>query len=289
MTPDEVVVVVSSEDPVARAVAAFWGTPPSAGLHVDGAAVRRLNSRTLLLQRPGRHVHDEGLDRKLPASLTERGPSLVFPSIHRSEMQVPCLTVHPLGNPGPRADVGGQPRTLVPADPRRMGTALRLLDEGARAIGMRATFEATHHGPALDLPAFFVEIGFSEPEGPPEPAVRLLARTIPEIEPDPTDRVALGVGGGHYVPHFSDLVLRRRWAFGHLLSRHALAEIDRPTAHRAFETSGGAEGVVYARAEDARHPALEGLGPRLRDADASPREPGSARAATDASRSASGT
>jgi hypothetical protein len=47
--------------------------------------------------------------------------------------------------------------------------------------------------------------------------------------------------------------------------------------------------VVYARAEDARHPALETVGPRLRDQDARPRERGAARVATDGARSASGT
>lgn len=289
MTSDEVVVIISSEDPVAQAVAALWGTLPSVGEHVDGTPLRRLNSRTLLLERPGRHVHDEGLDAKLPVTVRDRLPTLLFPSIHRSEMHVACLTVHPLGNPGPRADVGGRPRTVVPTDPRRMAAALRLLHEGAPKIGLRATFEATHHGPALGLPAFFVEIGYGDAPGPPVAAVRLLAQTIPEIEPDAYDRIALGVGGGHYVPHFSDLVVRRRWAFGHLLSRHALAELDRATAFRAYAASGGAEGVVYARAEDARHPALEGVGPRLRDADAPPRISGPARPTTDASPSASGT
>jgi D-tyrosyl-tRNA(Tyr) deacylase len=290
LTSEELVVVISEEDPVARAVSAVWGGLPSLGDHIDGVPLRRLNARTIVLGRPGRHIHDEGLDRKLPAAMVARRPTILFPSIHRSEQNVPCLTVHPLGNPGPRADVGGRPRTFVPADPRRMAKALRLLDEGAASFGMRATFEATHHGPALDLPAFFVEIGYGPAPDPPSAAVQLLARIILEIEADPSDHVAFGVGGGHYVPHFSDLVLRRRWAFGHLISRHALAELDRATAAQAYAVSGGAEGVVYARAEDARHPALEGLGPRLRDSDAPPRgSSNEARPITDASRSASGT
>lgn len=289
VTAEEVVVVISEEDPVAVKVAALWGGLPALGDHVDGVSLRRLNSRTLLLGRPGRHIHDDGFDRKLPRAVLAQRPTLLFPSIHRSQQNVPCLTVHPLGNPGPRAEVGGRPRTLVPADPRRMAGALRLLDEGAASFGMHATFEATHHGPALDLPAFFVEIGYGESPAPLPEAVQLLAQTIPEIESDPSDRVALGVGGGHYAPHFSDLVLRRRWAFGHLLSRHAIAEIDRRTAQEAYSLSGGAEGVVYVRAEDINRPQLAGIGPRLRDSDAPPRPPGGRRSTTDVSRSVSGT
>ncbi|MFI5413247.1 MAG: D-aminoacyl-tRNA deacylase [Candidatus Lutacidiplasmatales archaeon] len=288
MTADYVV-IVSEVDPVAQAVSSRWGTPPASGDHIGGAPVRRLAQNVLLVRRAGAHIHDERVDLRLPRTVRDERPTLVFPSIHRSERNVPCLTVHPLGNPGPNADVGGLPRTLAPTDPRRMGAALRLLDEGGRAFGFPATYEATHHGPTVELPAFFVEIGYGESTGPPEDAVRLLAEVIPRLVPDPTDRVALGVGGGHYVPHFTDLALHRRWVFGHLLSRHAIEEIDRPTAARAFDQTPGAEGVVFARAADALHPALVGVGPRLRDRDAPARGPEEARPPTSDDRSTSGT
>ena len=285
----DLVVMVSDADPVARAVASEWGTLPASDGHVDGVPVRRLNERVLVVRRPGIHIHDEDVDLRLPPALREARPTLVFPSIHRSEKNVPSLTVHSLGNPGPRAEMGGRPRTLVPTDPPRLVAALQLLHEGATGLGLGATFEATHHGPAVGLPSFFIEIGYAELPDPPPEAVRLLASAIPRIVARPGDRVALGVGGGHYAPHFSDLALRRRWAFGHILSRHALEELDRATALEAYRRTEGAEGVVYARAEDARHPALEGIGPRLRDQDAPLRERGEARSATGDARSASGT
>jgi hypothetical protein len=97
----------------------------------------------------------------------------------------------------------------------------------------------------------------------------------------------VGVGGGHYVPHFTDLALRRRWAFGHLLSKHAIATLDAATARDAWTMTPGAEGIVYSRAEDARLPAFEGVGARLREQDA-PRR-GAEAPTTGASRSASGT
>lgn len=280
-------VLVSEEDPVAARVAERWGTPEATSWFVDGAPIRKLAPEALLLRRSGLHIHDERVDLRLPADLRARRPTLVFPSIHRSEQNVPCLTAHPLGNPGPSAELGGRPRTLVPADPPRMAAALRLLEERARGAQIAATFEATHHGPEVGLPAFFVEIGFGTEPGPSEEAVAILADVIPRIVPEPGDRVALGVGGGHYAPHFTDLALRRRWAFGHLLSRHALTEIDPASARAAWSGTEGAEGILYARAQDARLPALEGVGPRLRDGDAPRRE--RSPEPTDASRSAAGT
>ncbi len=276
----EYLVVVCETDPVAARVAELWGTPPAEEGHVDGAPIRRLARGVGLLKRGTRHVHDERLDLRLPAGLRAEAPTLVFPSIHRSERGVACLTVHPLGNAGDTADVGGRPRTLVPTDPARMAAALRGLAEGAPATGVPATYEATHHGPELGLPAFFVEIGFGERSEPSEEAVRLLARVLPALPVATDDRVALGVGGGHYAPRFTELALGRRWAFGHLISRHALDGLDRATARAAFAGTPGAEGILFVRSEDARDPVFEGLATRLREKEA-PRRGDGLGAATD--------
>jgi D-aminoacyl-tRNA deacylase len=170
-----------------------------------------------------------------------------------------------------------------------MVTALRLLDEGASASGMAATYEATHHGPLVGLPAFFIEIGYGELPSPPAPAVDLLANVVPRLAVDASDRVAVGVGGGHYVPHFTELSLRRRWAFGHLISRHALEGLERTTFVEACRETPGVEGAVFARAEDRRHPALEGVVPRLREQEAAVREGKANDTPTAGARSASGT
>jgi D-tyrosyl-tRNA(Tyr) deacylase len=267
----EYLVAVSEADPVAVAIAERWGTPPATGDHVEGAVVRQLAPGVEVVRRRPLHIHDERLDRVLPARLRTPPVTTVFPSVHRSRENVECLTVHPLGNPGPTAELGGQPRTVNPTDPLRMTAALRRLSEGGAPEGLRATFEATHHGPELDLPSFFVEIGFGDRSGPSPAAVRVVASAIAGLESDPSDRVVMGVGGGHYAPHFTDLALKRRWAFGHLLSRHALNELDGPTAATTYARTRGSTGILFARAQDAEHPSLAGLGPRRRENEAPPR------------------
>ncbi len=136
---------------------------------------------------------------------------------------------------------------------------------------MPAPFEATHHGPARDLPAFFAEIGFPEHEEPPPAAVRVLAETLSGLAPTNDDRVAVGAGGGHYAPHFTDLALKRRWAFGHILSRHALALADPEIARSAYAQTPEAQGVLFARAEDAESSVWAGVGRRLKDSGAESR------------------
>jgi len=261
-------VILSDEDVVARALGARWGSVPATGMTVDGAELRRLDERLLTLRRPGRHIFDERLDELLPPTLRALRPTLLFPSIHRSESGQRCFTVHPLGNPGPHAQLGGQPRTLVPTNPRAMAGLLRELGEAAQTLGLRATYEATHHGPELELPALFAEVAVPEGSVPTDAEIAVIDRSIRAFRPDPRDRVALAVGGGHYAPRFGDLTRARQWAFGHIISRHALADLDPATARAGLEGTPGAEGILYARAQDRGQPAFDGLGPELRETDA---------------------
>jgi D-tyrosyl-tRNA(Tyr) deacylase len=267
-------IVLAEPDPVARAVGQLWGTLGATGEHVVSVPVRTLGEGIAVLRRPGPHTHDERLDSRLPPSL--RQIPIVFPSIHRSESGHPCLTVHPIGNPGPAAELGGSPGHLVPTAPRLMAAMLRAFAEASGATGMPATYEATHHGPALHQPAFFAEIGLTEGAEPAAAAVQALARGLREAVEDGRDRVAVGIGGGHYAPHFTDLVLDRHWAFGHILSRHCLTGLSPATAESAWSATPGAEGWLFARQTDAR----AWKGPRadaiLRDADAPRRAPGAA-------------
>ncbi|MEM0129208.1 MAG: D-aminoacyl-tRNA deacylase [Thermoplasmata archaeon] len=266
------IVVVAEDDPVAREVAGRWGTPPASGIVADGTPIRTVAPGVGLWRRPGPHIRDERIDRWLPAELVASRPTLLFPSIHRSDAGIPCLTVHPLGNPGEAAELGGRPATWNPTDARGMAHVLRRLADPAAALGLPATYEATHHGPELRLPSFFVEIGMPKGGDLPEGAARVLAGILAEALPrDSDDRIALAIGGGHYAPHFTELALMRRWAFGHIVSRHALERLTPASARAAWEASEGREGILFARARDAEHPAVAGLGPRLKEGLAPPR------------------
>jgi D-tyrosyl-tRNA(Tyr) deacylase len=265
-------VVVSDEDPIARLIAESWGTPPSVGEFVEGSALRRLSPQAELLRRRYLHVQDDRLGIALPARL--RKVPLVFPSRHRSESGIGCLTVHPLGNLGASAEVGGEAGRLVPPAPRLMADALRQAQGPAEAIGVVATFEVTHHGPLLHQPAFFVEIADSLPEADQRKAAGPLAAAIADLTEDPQDRVAVGVGGGHYAPHFTEMTLRRHWAFGHLVPRHALEGLSPDILRQLHEGDPGPEGLLFQRAADATRPEWAKWGPRWRDQDAPPRSTG---------------
>jgi D-aminoacyl-tRNA deacylase len=267
-------VVVSEEDATARLIAERWGTPPSTGEFVDGSAVRQLADEVELLRRPGLHINDSRLGQDLPTRL--RTVPIVFPSRHRSESQIACLTVHPLGNLGPAAEVGGEPGRLVPSAARLMADALRQEQEPAQSVGVPASYEATHHGPLLHQPAFFVEISDALPETDRRRVAASLADALLDLDEDPDDRVAVGVGGGHYAPHFTELALQRRWGFSHIVPRHLLESLTPEVMRQLREGTPPAEGALFQRAADAERPEWKAWGPRLRDSDAPPRPTGGA-------------
>ena len=150
----------------------------------------------------------------------------------------PSLTVHPIGNPR-GAEFGGQPETLVPSAPRWMTAALRGLRREAKGLPYNVTFEATHHGPYLTAPTFYIEQGSTEKEWADLAASRAIARVLLALEPLDAP-IAIGLGGGHYVPRHTDLALLRRIAFGHLIAAYALEGGSAHVIDQAVERTNGA-------------------------------------------------
>ncbi len=184
------------------------------------------------------HLYRDRLDRDLESAFGTAVDLVVYLSKHRSESRTPSLTVHAIGNPK-GADFGGQPRTLVTAAPLWMTAALRRLRQEAAGLPYEVTFEATHHGPYLEAPTFYIEQGSTEKEWADPQAAAAIARTLLRLEPVDAP-VAVGLGGGHYVPRHTDVAVARRVAFGHLLSRHALEGLSDEGLAQAVERTPGA-------------------------------------------------
>jgi len=218
------------------------------------------------------HLYRDRLDRDLAARFGSAPELVVYLSMHRAGSGEASLTVHPIGNPRAAA-FGGRPGTLVPSAPRWMTATLRALRREAAGLQYAVTFEATHHGPYLEAPTFYIEQGSTEKEWTDREASRAIARALLGAEPRglPT---AIGLGGGHYVPRHTDLALERRIAFGHLLPAYALGGLDPTILGQAVTKTEGATlayvhrkslGRPEAREWDAR---LASLGVRVvREAD----------------------
>jgi D-aminoacyl-tRNA deacylase len=204
----------------------------------------------VMVTTPALHIRDEHLDRRL-AQAGIKADLIVFLSKHQSETGRPTLTAHPVGNFG-EARYGGEPATLGPSRGDLLTEALRALVHArdARAYAAEVSFEATHHGPVLDVPSIFFELG-SGPKDWDDPAGhRVLADAAERLlsaAPWPDYPRVVGLGGGHYGPRFTEAALTKRVHFAHIVpSYHAKAIADpRRTAQRLKDASPGADSFYY--------------------------------------------
>ena len=171
----------------------------------------------------------------------------IFASRHRSKTGLRTLTVHPLGNYG-NADFGGKAGCLVPTHPRLMTKALLLLKEYASDLDFEISFETTHHGPYLDTPTFFIEIGSDEAAWPEEEPAKRIAQVILELpgsDMTDDDDIVIGVGGGHYAPRHTDFVMRMKGSVGHMVPNYAIEHLDSQMIAQIKEKSQGATMVYF--------------------------------------------
>lgn len=189
------------------------------------------------------HLDEDGIDARASEALGERAEVVIFASRHRAESRIPTLTVHPIGNYA-SADFGGKPGTLCPSSPQFMTSALRNLARRGQGLGFNISFETTHHGPCVDTPAFYIEIGSYEELWGRQDAAEAIAESILTVK-DEGHPVVVCVGGGHYAPRFTEVALARKVAIGHMAANYALPALDDSMIQQTCMKSGGAKRVYF--------------------------------------------
>src|SRR3989344_1832275 len=103
---------------------------------------------------------------------------IIFASKHQSESREKTLSVHSPGNFN-TADFGGVPEKLCPASALFNKFLFIKLEEQAKKTGInyKVTLECTHHGPLIEKPCVFIEIGSTETEWNDRRAGFIIAKT----------------------------------------------------------------------------------------------------------------
>jgi D-aminoacyl-tRNA deacylase len=203
-------------------------------------------------------IRHEHLDIEVEENLGIKPKQVIFASRHKSKTGAPTLTTHPIGNYGD-ATFGGKQKTLVKTSPRLMMHLLKILKKNAEQAKLyhKVCFEVTHHGPYLDTPVLFVEVGSTEDEWKKKEPANIVAKSILELlesyryEEDFSDDipVLLGIGGGHYAPRFTDVVLEKKAAFGHMIPTYQIeaGNIDGEMFEKALQATPNVKGVYLHR------------------------------------------
>jgi D-aminoacyl-tRNA deacylase len=155
---------------------------------------------------------------------------LVFISRHSSQSGRPTLSVHTPGNFG-NAELGGLPRTLSVSSASFMQNSLKALMHYKETLNLNyeVSFECTHHGPSLNVPTVFVELGSSPEQWGDLRAAEAVAHSAMSAIASftaPTCSAVLGIGGTHYNQRFTFMALMGEASFGHMIPKHAVHLVD---------------------------------------------------------------
>ncbi|MEK6848639.1 MAG: D-aminoacyl-tRNA deacylase [Nanoarchaeota archaeon] len=167
-------------------------------------------------------ITSENIDKQVASEF------IVFISKHKSIEHKKTLSVHPIGNLSGEAKFGGKPLSVVKSSAIALKRMFQILNETAVAMNSHyeITLEATHHGPYIDTPCLFIELGSSEEEWNDQTAAMIIAKSVlmfiaefPVLQGKgftPT----IGIGGTHYCPNFNKVQLNSDYAISHIIAQY---------------------------------------------------------------------
>ena len=153
---------------------------------------------------------------------------VIFASKHESEKKEKTLSVHAPGN-WRTNDFGGEAGKVCQTSAlfqKQIFEKLNANRDEHNLKNYKVTLECTHHGPLINKPCIFIEIGSTEFEWTDRRAGFVVAKTIRDIiqefHENPYNEVAIGIGGPHYCPNFNKIQLKSNVAISHVLPQYAL-------------------------------------------------------------------
>jgi len=165
--------------------------------------------------------------------------AIIFASSHTSASGKPTLSTHCIGN-WDKADLGGRDRTLVPTNSFLLKNYLNALQKKRDELGLayEVTAEVTHHGPSLTRPTAFIELGSGEKQWKDKVAANAVADAIiSNTSMEGNYKSAIALGGGHYCPEFTKVILRTGYALGHICPGYALSHLDNEMLDKALQAT----------------------------------------------------
>ena len=228
----KIAIIVSSKDVagmlIRQQLLKNYGFEEIEGESFEGSAVYSLpveDYEARLFTTASDSIHCEDIDKRIPAGL------FVFATRHYSKAGVPSLTTHSVGNWG-KAEFGGKDGVICPTSV----PLLKLFLQNIAAVAKSDSYdgdvvqEATHHGPYIEKPAVFIEVGSSVEQWKD---ARLAAMVAESLIGGLGDYVALekdfisvvGLGGLHYASGFRKLMLDSEYAVGHICPKNNLANL----------------------------------------------------------------
>lgn len=175
-------------------------------------------------------IYNEDIDKKIDADF------FIFATKHQSASGIHSLSVHTAGNWG-KADFGGQDSRLCLAPASYLRTALFQLRELSVNKKYEIIQECTHHGPYIEKPSMFIEIGSDEQKWNDKDSGVIIGKAIIYLTTHDITKFkgAFGIGGLHHTPELTKVMDRTDFAFGHICPKYNLHNLSKEMIQQAIE------------------------------------------------------
>lgn len=175
-------------------------------------------------------IFAENIDKEINEDI------FIFASKHRSKENTSSFAVHPIGNWG-KAEFGGKENALCLSSAALLKNLFAEINKIDNNNNYQITLEATHHGPFVEKPAVFVEIGSTEKEWNDEENGKLIAGTIMNALKNENNnyKTAIGIGGPHYCNNFNKIMLKTDIAVSHICAKYHLENLSEDLIKQAIE------------------------------------------------------
>ena len=188
-------------------------------------------------------LYEDNLDLRWQKETGEHVCEAIFPSRHSAKSGNPSLTLHPIGVPQLDYDeippYGGKSGNAPPPSPRLASwwrNMLELVSGTSIESEFDLSLEVTHHGPWINVPSIFVEVGSTAETWGHRGAAEVLANLIAkglgmnddkefgkwDANLNSGETVVVTLGGGHYAPRANKLGSVDGIWIGHMLATYAL-------------------------------------------------------------------
>ena len=192
---------------------------------------------------PNGVLREDNINHRWESVTGEVVSEVIFPSRHVAESGRACLTLHPIGvmqlDPQSVPPYGGKAGDAPPPSPRLAAWWRSLLERAEKAdLGEHfdVSLEVTHHGPWLDVPCLFIEVGSTSDTWGHQGAAELLGTLIHQglgldgstgigswsESKNRGEPVLITLGGGHYAPRGNMTASTEGIWLGHMLATYAL-------------------------------------------------------------------
>ena len=186
------------------------------------------------------HIRADNIDIDYCESTGVSVEGVLILSRHVSSSETPAMTLHAIGIPGilpfgENGGSGGLNGILVPPNPffaPLFRTMCKFAKERKLDSEFDLTLETTHHGPVLNKPTLYIEIGSTEKEWVRDDVADCWAESISHVLGlftsgssyiDDTLDVMIGFGGGHYAPRHKAIILDSNVNLGHVIANYSLS------------------------------------------------------------------